>query len=143
MRSGPPSHAGLRDLHADVRLHRVPVGAPVVEDRLRRLAADVARLARLLRVQGERVGLLEPERGVVGLDPTAPRLAVEPVDRGGVRVDRKDLALARVLALVVVRVRRVPVGDEQPVLVREVLDPVRAVLREPEVVRPALQVLVV
>ncbi len=37
-------------------------------------------------------------------------------------VDRQDQALARMVTDVVVRLRRVPVPDQQAVLVREVLD---------------------
>src|ERR1044071_6473736 len=63
--------AGRGQLHAGVRLLGVPVLLGVVEQRVRRLAADVARLA--VHVERERVGLLQRERRVVTGDPLTPR----------------------------------------------------------------------
>ena len=63
-----------RQLHAVLRVVGEPVGLGVVEQRLGRLSADVARLRS--DVQRERVRLLQPERRVVALDRGAPRLAL-------------------------------------------------------------------
>ena len=134
-------HARVRHLHADARQRRIPVLAPVVEQRLRRLAADVARLAGLLGVQRERVRLLE-RRTARRRSGSARATACRRAGRSPrVGVDRQDSPSPGCSLVVVVRERRVPVGDQQAVLVREVLDPVRPV-REAEVVRPGLQVAV-
>lgn len=71
-------HSYTRGVDSDPWQSGTPVAPGVVEQRLGRLAADVAGLAGLLRMEGERVCLLQRERGVVGLDPPSPRLAVDP-----------------------------------------------------------------
>ena len=91
-------------------------------------------------MQADPVGRLEPERRVVRLVPRAPHVAVvRPDHERRMRVHRQvePAATARraVVADVVVRERRVVVPDQQPVLVRVVLDPVRLGAGEPEVVR--------
>ena len=70
-----------------------------------------------------------------------PRLTVEPVQRLRVSVDVEVQPLTRVLADVVVGLRRVPVGDQQTLLVREVLDPVRLRVRYPKLYGPVLRYL--
>src|SRR3954471_12457453 len=123
--------AGLRDVDADpaclvlaqgiAGIARRPPALRVVEERHAGLRPE--RRRDTLLVERDRVGLLDTERRVVGLDPCADDAAVGPVEQPGVSVDGKDLALAGMVTDVVVRVLGVPVPDQHAVLVRMPLGP--------------------
>ena len=129
------------DLDPDVREVGTPIAAGVVEQRLRGAALDQAGLT--VVVQDERIGALQGERRVVGLDPATPRVPVRVPQRRWTRVDRQDAAAPRVPRRVVVAVLGVPVVHQHPVLVREELRLLGSGELPTEVVRSSLQVLVV
>ena len=137
--------AGQRDARpaevADRRIRRDPVALRVIEQRIGGQAAIA--LFDAVGMQADRVGRVEAEGRVVGLDARPPYLAVVRADQQvGMRVDGQEqpAATARqaVVADVVVGERGVVVPDQQAVLIREVLDPIcqAGLFRKPKLYGP-------
>src|SRR5450759_231372 len=90
-------------------------------------------------MEGHRVGGLQTERRVERLTTVAEQVAAIEHDRRGTSIDGQNLTTTWMVDGVVVRAGAVGVPDQQTVLVREALDPVRPGIGEAEVVRTCLQ----
>jgi len=118
--------ASKRNLNASHGIQGIPVFVIIVEHRNSRLAVMIRRFAE--PVQGDRIGRVEPECRVVGLDPVTPDATIRTVHQLGVGIDRQEHASATTVCAVgtyvVIWKRGIPVTDQQAVLVREMLDQV-------------------